>query len=336
MTWKEILKQLLDEGRMWSRPGLRDMFDNLTEEECQSDRDEIIDKWLVYHTKEWETLLSLGETKDSIIARWKASVKRQGSYFEYANEYLEREFAPKFSADKLFFTADTHFGHANIIKYCHRPFATIEEMDESLVRNWNAVVPPDATVFHLGDFCLDSKTRWKELFGRLNGKEKYLIIGNHDQGRIADGYNPGFTEVFDRTCIDVDGRQVILNHTPLEKLASDVWQFYGHVHSGPLNYDNKALPLLQTLSPTQYDVGVDNNGFRPVSFDQIMQTIVDKTENRSTKGFLKDGIYLNEFHRKYVEKATLSVAEMMKHPSSLEEAREQTRRSLQSKKTTDK
>ena len=172
MTWKEILRQLLYEGRMWSYPELRDMIDNLTEEECQSDRDEIIDKWLVYHTAEWETLLSLGETKDSIIARWKASVKRQGSYFQYANEYLEREFAPRFSADKLFFTADTHFGHANIIKYCHRPFATVEEMDEALVRNWNAVVSPDATVFHLGDFALDSKERWKELFERLNGKEK--------------------------------------------------------------------------------------------------------------------------------------------------------------------
>lgn len=189
------------------------------------------------------------------------------------DEYIECMFARRFSSSRVFFTADTHFGHANIIKYCHRPFATVEEMDDSLVRNWNAVVPPDATVFHLGDFALDSKERWKELFGRLYGEEKYLIIGNHDRDRISDGYNPGFTKVFDKTCIDVDGQLVVLNHTPLEKLASGVWQFYGHVHSGPLNYDNKALPLLQTLLRTQYDVGVDNNGFRPVSFEQIKQKI---------------------------------------------------------------
>lgn len=252
------------------------------------------------------------------------------------NEYQEYLIARRFSSSQVFFTADTHFGHANIIKYCHRPFATVEEMDDALVRNWNAVVSPDATVFHLGDFALDSKERWKELFERLNGKEKYLIIGNHDKGRISDGYDPGFTEIFDRICIDVDGQMVLLNHTPLENLAPDVWQFYGHVHSGPLNYDNKALPLLQTLSPTQYDVGVDNNGFRPVSFEHIRQTIMDKSEIRSTKGFLQTTGYLNEFHREYCERAMLSVAEMMKHPSSLEEAREQTRRSLQSKATTDK
>ena len=76
------------------------------------------------------------------------------------NEYQEYLIARRFSSSQIFFTADTHFGHANIIKYCHRPFATVEEMDDALVRNWNAVVSPDATVFHLGDFALDSKERW--------------------------------------------------------------------------------------------------------------------------------------------------------------------------------
>lgn len=176
-------------------------------------------------------------------------------------------------ADKLFFTADTHFGHANIIKFCNRPFKTVEEMDETIIQNWNAVVAPDATIFHLGDFCLDSKARWKEIFDRLNGK-KYLIIGNHDVRRITDGFDPGFAGVADQMYIDVGGQLVVLNHTPLKQLDSGVWQFFGHVHSGPLNHDNKALPLLESLLPTQYDVGVDNNGFKPISFAEISERLI--------------------------------------------------------------
>lgn len=198
----------------------------------------------------------------------------------YANEYPEQVSARRFSSEQVFFTADTHFGHANIIPYCHRPFSSVEEMDETLIRNWNAVIPPDATVFHLGDFALDSKERWGELFRGLNGKEKYLVLGNHDRSRISNGYDPGFSGIFDRTCINVDGQLVLLNHTPLEKLPSDVWQFYGHIHSGPLNYDNKALPLLETLLPTQYDVGVDNNDFRPISYKHLCEII----ENQNLKG----------------------------------------------------
>lgn len=177
------------------------------------------------------------------------------------------------SPNNLYFTADTHFGHANIIKYCHRPYATVGEMDEALVRNWNAVVPPDATVFHLGDFALAPKARWKELFDSLNGKEKYLIAGNHDLFRLHSGFDPGFTVVAEQMSISVDGQPVILNHFPLEQLAPGTWQFYGHVHSGPLNTDNKAIPLIPSLLLTQYDVGVDNNNFSPVSFEEIRKHI---------------------------------------------------------------
>lgn len=183
-----------------------------------------------------------------------------------------------FSVNNLFFTADTHFGHSNIIKFCHRPFATVGEMDDCLIQNWNAVVPEDAVVFHLGDFCLDSKERWKEIFRRLNGKEKYLIVGNHDEYRIAEGYDPGFTDIKEQMRIEVDGQPIVLNHTPLLDFESNVWQLFGHVHSGPLNYDNKALPLLKTLKPTQYDVGVDNNGYKPVSYMRLREIIEEDDE----------------------------------------------------------
>lgn len=179
-----------------------------------------------------------------------------------------------FDGKDLFFVADTHFGHKNIIRYCHRPFESVEEMDETLIRNWNATVPPDAIVFHLGDFCLDSKERWKELFDRLNGREKYLIIGNHDTKRIEDGFDPGFTAIAKEMTIIVNGQPIILNHQPLSQLDTGMWQLFGHVHSGPLNTDNKALPILKGLQPTQYDVGVDNTDFCPVSFEKIRQNIL--------------------------------------------------------------
>ena len=46
----------------------------------------------------------------------------------------------KFDGNKVFFTSDTHFYHANIINFCKRPFANVETMNEALIENWNAVV----------------------------------------------------------------------------------------------------------------------------------------------------------------------------------------------------
>lgn len=77
---------------------------------------------------------------------------------------------------KYFIIADTHFGHKNIIKYCNRPFKTIEEMDETLIKNWNEVVSKEDTVLHLGDVFLCGKEKAKQIMSRLNGK-KILIKG---------------------------------------------------------------------------------------------------------------------------------------------------------------
>ena len=53
---------------------------------------------------------------------------------------------------KVFFTSDHHFGHTNIIRFCNRPWPTISEHNRALIANWNAIVPEDGIVFHLGDF----------------------------------------------------------------------------------------------------------------------------------------------------------------------------------------
>lgn len=82
------------------------------------------------------------------------------------------------SKQRVFFTSDLHFGHNNIMRFCNRPFKSIEEMDEALIQKWNSVVSKNDLVFDLGDFAFAPNWRWKEILGRLNGHH-YLILGNH-------------------------------------------------------------------------------------------------------------------------------------------------------------
>ncbi len=79
---------------------------------------------------------------------------------------------------KIFYIADTHFSHDNIIHFCERPFKNIDEMDETLINNWNAVVGDDDVVIHLGDVFW-RYDRAKVIAPRLKGT-KLLIRGNHD------------------------------------------------------------------------------------------------------------------------------------------------------------
>ena len=85
----------------------------------------------------------------------------------------------KFDGSKVYFTSDTHFYHSNIIGFCKRPFKNVEDMNETLIENWNRVVSQDDIVFHLGDFCMGGSHEWTKILNRLNGKI-YLTLGNHD------------------------------------------------------------------------------------------------------------------------------------------------------------
>ena len=70
----------------------------------------------------------------------------------------------KFSrTERVWFTADTHIGHRNIIKYCQRPFSDVEDMNKTLISNWNKVVGINDYVFHLGDFSVGGAAEWTSL-----------------------------------------------------------------------------------------------------------------------------------------------------------------------------
>ena len=160
-------------------------------------------------------------------------------------------------AKHLFFTSDTHFGHENIIKFCNRPFTNAKEMNETLINNWNRVIGPDDTIFHLGDFAFGGSYLWNNMLDRLNG-HIYLIIGNHDRKNLRQGYVQKFDGIYPQLQINIDGRSVYLNHYPFLCYGGSyrgdkdaVWQLFGHVHSGPFS-TGKDDERLKMLFPYQY------------------------------------------------------------------------------------
>ena len=188
----------------------------------------------------------------------------------------------KFNAEHTFFTSDTHFNHANIIKFCNRPFKDVEQMNDVMIANWNSVIGKDDTVFHLGDFCLGGAAEWTKILDRLNGKI-YLIMGNHDLKNIRQGFISRFEHVAMQMRIEIGKKRIYLCHYPFlcfeGSYKDDVWQLFGHVHTRRSNSGIDA-GRHQYLYPTQNDVGVDNNNFTPVLFGQVKR-IIDKQVEQS-------------------------------------------------------
>ena len=185
----------------------------------------------------------------------------------------------------IWFTSDLHFNHANIIKFCNRPWKTTEEMDEALISNWNSVVKPNDLIFDLGDFAFADRDKWIELLKQLNGKH-YLILGNHDITRWpGNKVLPLFERVEHQLTLKIDGRKVYLNHYPFlcyggtyRDSTSTVYQLFGHIHSGP-NCSGLDSDRLINLFPYQYDVGVDNNNYTPISWEQVKDKINNQIIN---------------------------------------------------------
>jgi len=197
-----------------------------------------------------------------------------------------------FDSEEIWFTSDTHFCHGRIIEFCGRPFADGPQMDQELIKRWNETVPEDGVVFHLGDFCHGNASKWKEILSTLHGKI-YLVLGNHDMKHMQNSVMSLFEAVSQQMTIRVGGRTIVLNHNPFLCYGGayrEVWQLFGHVHSGPFSRTGLDLPRLRMLFPRQYDVGVDNNDFRPVSFQKV-QTIIGKqlSEARASLG-LSEGV----------------------------------------------
>ncbi len=159
----------------------------------------------------------------------------------------------------VFFTSDTHFGHAGAISRFRRPFASVAAMDEAMAANWNATVGPDDTVWHLGDFALHRKPDvMAALLERLHGT-KHLITGNNDGP--ATLALPGWASVQPYAELLLGERRLVLCH-----YAFRTWN---GMYKGVLNLHGHSHGQLKGM-PRQFDVGVDVWDFRPVTVDEIL------------------------------------------------------------------
>jgi len=179
----------------------------------------------------------------------------------------------------IYFTADQHFGHENIIKYCNRPFSSAEEMDEEMIWRWNEQVSPEDVVYHLGDFTLSGLRIAKGYFSKLHGLINVLSNSwHHDKRWIQTAPMVSDCRSFTGFSINVlppmavlepQGKHpaIVLCHYPLARWDRDhygSWHLHGHSHE-----QYQAPGLI-------YDVGVDNNDFYPVSLDQIVEIMKRK------------------------------------------------------------
>jgi len=162
-----------------------------------------------------------------------------------------------------FFTADEHYYHKNIIKYCNRPFAKSNEMDFEIIRRHNEVVSNGDTVIHGGDFTLAKADLARNIIRQLNGDHVFLQ-GSHDR------WNRNCQQIWERK---IEEQYIVVCHYAMRTWARshyNSWQLYGHSHG--------------TLEPIgkQWDIGVDNNDFYPVSFEQLKE-IMDKRPDNPNK-----------------------------------------------------
>lgn len=182
----------------------------------------------------------------------------------------------KLSTDNILFCSDPHFFHSNIIKYCKRPFDSVEEMNETIIQNWNNKVGPNDNIFLLGDVSFANSSRTEEVIKQLNGNI-YLIRGNHDHPRNIGTLGKYFIWEKDLTTIEVpdtdqeSGYQIIvLCHYAMlnwDRKHHGSWQLFGHAH-GTQVYNPKLKQL---------DVGVDCHNFTPISYQEI-KTIFNSTK----------------------------------------------------------
>jgi calcineurin-like phosphoesterase family protein len=161
----------------------------------------------------------------------------------------------------IYFTSDTHFFHENLRLHNRNQFSSIEEMNKALIDNWNRVVSPEDTVYHLGDLGWKTTHYVSQLYfvlKQLNGT-KFLVKGNHDHTNVVN--LPCWKCVYQYFELKYKSTIVTLMHYPIaswNRKEYGSFNFHGHTH-GSFKEDFHQL-----------DVGVDCNSFTPVSIEQAV------------------------------------------------------------------
>lgn len=168
----------------------------------------------------------------------------------------------------IYLISDTHFNHKNIIQYEDRPFKSVEEMNNALIKNWNAVVKPEDTVIHLGDVALGHESDLKWIIPSLNG-HKILIRGNHDTKSKNFYLEAGFDEVRPSFIENFNGIEIFFSHEPQSRPGDkrDPYDlhFYGHVHSKDFH---GAYP---TIARNGACLCVERWNYTPVELNKVIE-----------------------------------------------------------------
>ena len=177
------------------------------------------------------------------------------------------------SIHMIYLISDTHWAHANIMKYCNRPQLTVDAMDAEMFKNWNDTVKPEDEVWHLGDVgCWFKDPTWiKTFLPLLNGK-KFLVPGNHDR-RTLQEMKKYFTVMPPIHNIrfkheDAGDVSIVLCHYP-------IWSWEGKFH-GSIHCYGHTHAHVEELGPQAVHVGVDTNAFKPISTDEIVTLVTQR------------------------------------------------------------
>ena len=160
----------------------------------------------------------------------------------------------------IFYIADWHYNHANILSYDNRPCKTVEEMDAALVERWNATVTSADTVYVLGDMFWGGETKAVPVLDSLNGK-KILIKGNHDRCKNTE-FRKRFDQISGYLEITDGDRHVVLCHYPMPCFKNHFhgwYHLYGHVHNSfeanMMEHDRMLLEDLYCRKCNMFNVG---------------------------------------------------------------------------------
>jgi len=166
-----------------------------------------------------------------------------------------------------FLISDTHFGHAGILTFKRedgtplRPFTSVEEMNETMVDNWNRVVKPSDKIYHLGDMGYVNATQFDHFMSRLNGV-KVLIRGNHDDHLKLSQLVKHFKDVRAMHILD----KMLLTHIPIHPSSLGRWRMniHGHLHNNIVRHMNTNEEDLRYLN-----VCVECTNYTPIDFESV-------------------------------------------------------------------
>ena len=166
----------------------------------------------------------------------------------------------------IFFCSDHHFGHASILSFKRsdgtplRDFATVEEMNETMIDRHNSVVRPQDKVYFLGDVTMSTKSYSLDFLSRMNGT-KILIKGNHDQCKPL-AYLEHFKDI--RGSHQFEG--LIMTHIPIHPQSLARWglNIHGHLHANLVLRELSHLP-----DPRYFNVSMEQINYTPISLEEI-------------------------------------------------------------------